>query len=186
MLQDIDYVLNKLDWMRHRRIWPNGLRHLWTDAFGLVLLVSLYRKLGDLRYLRGRGRARALPETGHSDRRGPRPRRPIFPLPGDWLYALGRLGEIRPEYRVRAIALARDVHSALVIPDVGVIWKMREDLSGPYPGYGLGAIDAFDGYIVYRLLDADALEPEIAEMKRLIDRDAEALDIDGGHDAYHG
>jgi hypothetical protein len=51
MLQDIDYVVNKLDWMRHRRIWPNGLRHLWTDAFGLVLLVSLYRKLGDLRYL---------------------------------------------------------------------------------------------------------------------------------------
>jgi len=51
MLQDIDYVVNKLDWMRHRRIWPNGLRYLWTDAFGLVLLVSLYRKLGDLRYL---------------------------------------------------------------------------------------------------------------------------------------
>ena len=41
------YVLNKLEWMRARRIWPNGLRYLWTDAFGVVLLVSLYDALGD-------------------------------------------------------------------------------------------------------------------------------------------
>ncbi|HTT77954.1 MAG TPA: hypothetical protein VMF50_18470, partial [Candidatus Binataceae bacterium] len=25
---------------------PNGLRYLWTDAFGIVLLVSLYQELG--------------------------------------------------------------------------------------------------------------------------------------------
>ncbi|HET9459495.1 MAG TPA: hypothetical protein VFO51_05900, partial [Sphingomicrobium sp.] len=42
-LREIDYVLGKLDWMRGERIWPNGLRYLWTDAFGLVLYVSLYR-----------------------------------------------------------------------------------------------------------------------------------------------
>jgi hypothetical protein len=30
---------------------------------------------------------------------------------------------------------------------------MKEDLSGPYPGYGFGALDAFDGYVSYRLLD---------------------------------
>ena len=46
MLEQTDYVLAKLDWMREQRIWPNGLRYLWTDAFGVVLLVSLYRKLG--------------------------------------------------------------------------------------------------------------------------------------------
>ena len=40
-LKDIDYVLAKLAFMRAERIWPNGLRYLWTDAFGLVLLVSL-------------------------------------------------------------------------------------------------------------------------------------------------
>src|SRR5829696_2868466 len=45
MLRHVDYVLNKLDWMRTERIWPNGLRYLWTDAFGLVLYVSLYREL---------------------------------------------------------------------------------------------------------------------------------------------
>ena len=38
-LHDLDYVLKKLYWMRDQHIWPNGLRYLWTDAFGLVLLV---------------------------------------------------------------------------------------------------------------------------------------------------
>ncbi len=37
--------------MRGERIWPNGLRYLWTDAFGVVLLVSLYRELGQKEYL---------------------------------------------------------------------------------------------------------------------------------------
>ena len=43
----IDYVLAKLRWLRESRIWPNGLRYLWTDAFGVVLLVSLYEALGE-------------------------------------------------------------------------------------------------------------------------------------------
>jgi hypothetical protein len=42
---DIDYVLAKLTWMRQQRIWPNGLRYLWTDAFGVILLVSLALRL---------------------------------------------------------------------------------------------------------------------------------------------
>ena len=50
-LKDIDYVLGKLDFMRAERIWPNGLRYLWTDAFGVVLLVSLYQALKEDRYL---------------------------------------------------------------------------------------------------------------------------------------
>jgi hypothetical protein len=37
--------------MRAERIWPNGLRYLWTDAFGVVLYVSLYRELGESRWL---------------------------------------------------------------------------------------------------------------------------------------
>ena len=48
-LTDTAYVLTKLDWMRKERIWPNGLRYLWTDAFGLVLLVSLYEALQEKR-----------------------------------------------------------------------------------------------------------------------------------------
>jgi len=54
---------------------------------------------------------------------------------------------------------------------------MEEDLSGPYPGYGFGALDAFDGYVAYRLLDERALAREIAEMRELIDQTASDLVI---------
>ena len=37
--------------MREQKIWPNGLRYLWTDAFGVVLLVSLCKHLREQRYL---------------------------------------------------------------------------------------------------------------------------------------
>jgi hypothetical protein len=43
--------LQKLDWMREERICPNGIRYLWTDAFGVVLLVSLYHDLGWNKFL---------------------------------------------------------------------------------------------------------------------------------------
>jgi hypothetical protein len=51
MLRDVGYVLAKLDWMRAERIWPSGLRYLWTDAFRVVLYVSLYRELDETRWL---------------------------------------------------------------------------------------------------------------------------------------
>lgn len=74
-------VLDRLEWMRAKKIWPNGLRYLWTgeseyrcscfshtpgfftllntdshfgrllDAFGVVNLLSLYAELGDKKYL---------------------------------------------------------------------------------------------------------------------------------------
>jgi hypothetical protein len=94
-----------------------------------------------------------------------------------WLYALGVLGRYRPAYRERGIALARAIHGPVVMPGRGVYWKMEEDLSGPYPGYGFGALDAFDGYVSYRLLDEKALAREIAEMRGLIDRTVDHLTI---------
>lgn len=42
----MSHVLAKLEWMRSQRIWPNGLQYLWTDAFGVVLYMSLHRELG--------------------------------------------------------------------------------------------------------------------------------------------
>ena len=48
---------------------------------------------------------------------------------------------------------------------------MREDLSGPDPDYaGFGALDAFDGYVSYRLLDDAALAPQIADLRQLVER----------------
>jgi hypothetical protein len=182
-LKDINYVLAKLDFLREERIWPNGLRYLWTDAFGLVLLVSLYEELKEQRYLdeavwlvgdveRVLGRKRGIRIGEEPDRDGQ-----YFHYLAMWLYALSVLGRYEPAYRRRAIALAQDIHRPFVVPGRGVIWKMQEDLSGPYPGYGFGALDAFDGYVSYRLLDEAALAEEIAEMRAIIGRTARELVI---------
>ena len=184
MAGDVDYVLRKLGWMRGERIWPNGLRYLWTDAFGVVNHVSLFRATGDPHWLdsaealvaeveRVLGRPRGLRIGEAPDRDGQ-----YFHYLAMWMFALARLGEHRPGYRERGIELVREVHSAFVLAGRGVVWKMREDLSGPYPGSGLGAMDAFDGYVSYRLLGEAALAEEIADMKAIMDAQYRTLDID--------
>lgn len=174
-LQDIDYVLAKLRWMEQSRIWPNGLRYLWTDAFGVVLLVSLYRELNDASYLaraeqvvrdvdRVLGRPRGIRIGEAPDRDGQ-----YFHYLAMWLYALAVLGRCNGDYTKKGVALVRQIHDAFVVPRRGVLWKMREDLSGAYPGYGFGALDAFDGYVSYRLLDETALAREIGDMRGLME-----------------
>jgi hypothetical protein len=169
--------------MCERRIWPNGPRYLWTDAFGVVLLVSLYRALGEERYLdqaewvvaqvdRVLGRRIGIRIGEAPDRDGQ-----YFHYLAMWMFALGRLGLVRERYQERAVALARAIHPRFVVPGIGVTWKMLEDLSAPYPGYGFGAIDAFHGYVVYRLLAADTLAGEIAEMEQLVERSYRSLRI---------
>lgn len=175
-LEDVPWVLDRLRWMRERAIWPNGRRYLWTDGFGVVLLVSLYHRLGEARFLeeaewvvaeveRVLGRPRGIRIGEAADRDGQ-----YFHYLTIWMYALHRLGAVKPEYRQRGIDLVRQVHSPFVVPGRGVWWKMEEDLSAPYPGYGLGALDAFEGYVVYRLLDPEGLRGEIAQMKEIVER----------------
>lgn len=179
----LEKVLAKLAWMRDEKIWPDGKRYLWTDAFGVVLLVSLYRETGEQRWLdeaervvrevdRVLGRPRGIRIGQAADRDGQ-----YFHYLAMWLFALARLGAIDERYRAKGIALAKDIHRPFVRPGVGVFWKMKEDLSGPYPGYGLGALDAFDGYVSYRMLDARALAGEIAEMQDLIEQQWRELHI---------
>jgi hypothetical protein len=181
---EVGYVLRKLDWMHEQRIWPNGLRYLWTDAFGVVLYVSLYRQTGEKRWLgeaealvaeveRVLGRERGIRIGEAPDRDGQ-----YFHYLAMWMFALARLGEELPDYRKRGVALVREVHDAFVLKGRGVIWKMAEDLSESYPGYGLGAMDAFDGYVSYRLLDETALAREIGEMREIIEVQYRALRID--------
>ena len=184
MLHDVDYVLDKLRWMRRERIWPNGPRYLWTDAFGVLLFVSLFGATGEERWLdeaegvvadvqRVLGRPRGMRIGEAPERDGQ-----YYHYLAMWMVALARLGEHRPGYRERGVALVRQVHRCFVHPGFGVIWKMKEDLSAPYPGYGLGALDAFDGYVAYRLLDEADLAEEIADMKALIALQYETLSID--------
>jgi hypothetical protein len=182
-LEDLPWVLDRLRWMREERIWPTGKRYLWTDGFGVVLLVSLYHRTGEERYLaaaeevvaaveRVLGRPRGIRIGEAADRDGQ-----YFHYLATWMYALHRLGLVKPEYRQRGIDLVRQVHPAFVIPGTGVWWKMEEDLSGPYPGYGLGALDAFQGYVVYRLLDPEGLAPEIGQMREIVEKSWESLVI---------
>src|SRR5215211_6808191 len=102
--------------MRAERIWPNGLRYLWTDAFGVVLYLSLFDETGEQRHLdaavrlvaeveRVLGRPRGL-RIGEAPDRGGQ----YFHYLAMWLFALARLGDVKPEYRQRGIALARDIH----------------------------------------------------------------------------
>jgi hypothetical protein len=181
--RDVSFVLDRLSWMRAERIWPNGQRYTWTDAFGVVLLVSLYAELGKSRFLdeaewvvsevdRVLGRPRGIRIGEAPDRDGQ-----YFHYLAMWLYALSILGHHVPSYREKGVDLARQIHPAFVLPGRGVIWKMAEDLSAPYPGYGFGALDAFDGYVSYRCLDENALAGEIAEMRQLIDATARNLTI---------
>jgi len=183
MGQQIEEVLVKLRWMRQEHIWPNGLRYLWTDAFGVVLLTSLHNHLRDDRFLdeaewvvsevdRVLGRPVGIRIGEESDRDGQ-----YYHYLAMWLFALTRLGEVDSRHRKQAIALAKAIHPNFVIPGRGVIWKMREDLRGPYPGFGLGALDAFHGLVVYRLLDAVALKDEIAEMQALVEQSYRDLHV---------
>lgn len=183
VLANTDYAVAKLGWMRARGIWPNGLRYLWTDAFGVVLLVSLYEALGQKSFLdqaewlvaevnRVLGRPRGIRIGEEPDRDGQ-----YFHYLAMWLFALAVLGRHIPRYREDGISLVHQIHDAFLLPGRGVIWKMREDLSGPYPGYGLGALDAFDGYVSYRALDEQVLAREIADMRALIDQSAPSLVI---------
>ncbi len=169
--------------MRSRSIWPNGLRYLWTDAFGVVLLVSLFEELDDDSYLddaewlvadvqRVLGRRLGIRIGEEPDRGGQ-----YYHYLAMWLFALAILARYRRKYRRQGVELVRQIHEPFLVPGRGIIWKMQEDLSEPYPGTGLGALDAFDGYVSYRLLDESALSSEIADMRTLIDMSYAELDI---------
>jgi hypothetical protein len=184
-LKDLDKVYLKLEWMEKNKIWPNGLRYLWTDAFGLVLLVSLYDETKDPKYLdmaeslvkdvyRVLGRKKGIRIGEESDRDGQ-----YYHYLTVWLFALWRLSQILPKYADTAVELVKQIHPSFVIKGVGVIWKMKEDLSGPYPGYGLGAMDQFEGYVIYRLIDGGSgvLKEEIEELKELVDKSYKHVDV---------
>src|SRR5512134_856428 len=119
--RDLGYVIDRLDWMRAERIWPNGRRYLWTDAFGVVLLVSLYVETGERKHLdeaehvveevgRVLGRSPGIRIGEAADRDGQ-----YFHYLAMWLFALAVLGRHVEGYRDQGIALARAVHDPFVV-----------------------------------------------------------------------
>ena len=102
-LEELDYIKQKLQWMEDNEIWPNGLRYLWTDAFGLVLYLSLYQKTKDETYLskakalvesvyRVLGREKGLRIGEEADRDGQ-----YYHYLAMWIYALTCFGKIEKE-----------------------------------------------------------------------------------------
>lgn len=175
MLKDISFVKEKLQWMQEEEIWPNGLRYLWTDAFGVVLLASMYRQTDEEYYLdqtekvveevkKVLGREKGFRIGEQPGRHGQ-----YYHYLAMWMYALHVLSWFRPGYHEEAVQLVKDIHPHFVTPGMGVYWKMKEDLSEPEPGFGFGALDYFHGYVVYNLIDKNRLQQEIMQMKELID-----------------
>ena len=180
--RDTRYVLDKLAWMRAQDIWPNGRRYLWADAFGVVLLVSFTsrRRSANISTRRNGSLLKSIAclgaPAGFASAKRPTAMASIsITSPCGFMRSV--LGRHLPDYRRKGVELVRQIHDRFVVPDRGVVWKMNEDLSAPYPGYGFGALDAFDGYVSYRLLDEKALSREIADMRLLIDRSAPDLHI---------
>jgi hypothetical protein len=93
--------------MRNERIWPTGARDLRTDAFGLVLRVSLHRSSGAVEHL---DEACSLVTAVERELR-----LEADPIPdvAMWIFALGRLARFEPGYRLHALELARGLHARL-------------------------------------------------------------------------
>jgi hypothetical protein len=103
-----------------------------------------------------------------------------------WMFALNRMtrasGDIR--YNQQAIQLAKAIHPKFFIDRAAsrprMIWKMNVDLSAPMVK-SEGNLDPIDGYVVFRLLQASALEAgegeclaeEVGDYRRTIDRKGE-------------
>jgi hypothetical protein len=142
----------------------------------VVLLASLFEELHDEKYLeqakaliddvyRVLGKQRGIRIGEAADRDGQ-----YFHYLAMWMYALSVVARFDAHYRDLGVCLVKQVHERFLAPGHGVIWKMKEDLSAPYPGYGFGALDALDGYVSYRCLDEQQLSDEIEDMKYLVDR----------------
>lgn len=177
MKQKVDEIKEVQDFMKREKIWPNGLRYLWTDAHGLCNLLTLYHVTGESAYIdqseelvadvyRVLGRKKGLRIGEEPDRDGQ-----YFHYLTKWIYALNEFGKVKPEYHEKAVQLVKDIHPHFFIKGRGVIWKMLEDLSAPYPGYGLGGLDFYDGYVVYKLVDESALSNEISDMLTMVQKD---------------
>jgi hypothetical protein len=176
-LKELAWVERRLTWMRANRIWPNGLRYLWTDAFGVVLAASLYRDTRDAAYKqladaviegveRVLGRPRGIRIGEEPERYGQ-----YAHYHAVWLFAQHCMYLVTGDgsYRERALRLIGEIHDAFVTPN-GVWWKMREDLSAPEPGHGFGGLDHYKLFTVYRLIDGGTgvLARQIADVQRLV------------------
>ncbi|KAJ5774401.1 hypothetical protein N7457_009297 [Penicillium paradoxum] len=123
---------------------------------------------------------------GKTDARGPDADGQYHHYLTVWMFALNRMtrasGDMK--YNRQAIELAKAIHPRFFIdraaPRPRMIWKMSMDLSEPMVK-SEGNLDPIDGYVVFRLLQATAIEAgdgavlteEIDDYKRTMERKGE-------------
>ena len=185
---DYTPILDRLERARGTGLWPNGGRDLWADAMGVTLLLSLYRDLGEERYLREAewvatevdrilGRRRGIRIADRPDANGQ-----SFRSQALWIFALHRLGQFIPPFQARALSLVREIHGPFVRPGKGIISRMDETLTRPFPGSGAGKLEVFLGLSIYRLVGSGALRPEIEELEGMVRSTCQSLAPDHGAD----
>lgn len=160
----IDEIVARLARIRAGNEWPTGPRDLWTDAFGLLLLVSLHRLSGDARHL---VEARSLVAAVESTLE-PRAERRLDLAA--WILALGRSGRLESEHRRRGVELVRQVHQRFVLPGSSEGTKGIRDPGGSSLQSSLEPLEPFYGYVAYRSLDEPRLAAEIADLREQIER----------------
>ena len=196
-------------------------RYLWTDAFGVINLLTMHREYtraggdsgNDDRYL---VLARRLVETVHDVLGWTRDGRSRLPGATDnnplggglrigktdehgsdcdgqyhhyltvWMFALNRLARASGDmgFNRQAVDLARAIHPRFFVDRAAkrprMVWKVSMDLSAPLVS-SEGNLDPIDGYVVFRLLQATAMEAgegevlaeEIDDYRRVMERKGE-------------
>ncbi len=184
----LELVLDRLGWIRSYGIWPHGTRDLWTDALGVICLISLYEELKEDWILaeaewvaqevdRVLGRRKGIRTAQGVEGQGQ-----TFRSQALWIFALSRLGELRPKYKHRALDLVREIHAPFVRPGAGIVARMEEDLSRPFADSGPALLEVFMGLAVYRQVCVDALGPEIEELEGMVLKTYKSLAPDHGVD----
>ena len=184
----LELVRDRFAQLQEQGVWPLGRRDLWTDALGLLTLLSLHRELGEPRFLsqaewvaqevdRILGRRRGICMGDRPDAQGQHFRSHLF-----WVFALHRLGQVVPRFRHRALDVVREIHAPFVRPGLGIISRMDEDLKQPFPGSGPGRLEAFLALAVYRQVGDGVLRAEIEELEGLVQATYPTLAPDHGVD----
>lgn len=160
---ELSWVKSRLQFLEEKRMWPvgNKVRYLWTDAWGIVVLASLYHATGEERWLQTaewivRDVQAKLGDTTllRIGEQPPEKRQASYAhYLAVWLYALACLGRFKRQYLDLAVATAQHHHQYFVVPGRGVWWMVYADGRGPVEGYGFGGLDAFDLYAVYKVID---------------------------------
>jgi hypothetical protein len=214
-------ITDPASWKPPPRSGGHGGRYLWTDAFGVVNLLTMHSQYNiskkqdewDDRYLvladrlintvhdvlgRTRDGDSRLPgatdtnplggglRIGKTDDHGPDADGQYHHYLTLWMFALNRMARAsgNMEYNRQAVKLAKAIHPKFFVGRTTarprMVWKMNMSLTKALVA-SEGNLDPIDGYVIFRLLQASAVEAgdgevlaeEISDYRRVMNRKGE-------------